>query len=232
VIAHRVLVLAVAGLALITSAGRAAADEKTKTPDLSELKYAVTMADKRGENVGAIREALTAFEKALAKSTIKAGEAPPELTALREAVELASKKGENVEAIAKELGLIEKAVTGSEYVRPKPPEPPKAEPEPPFRQPFPPRRGGIGVGGNGGNPWGRGGANFNSTSITITNGNFTVRAKQGAVSYLVVGSLNGNEAPKITIQDGEKKIETDELKKVPEEYRPAAERLLMMVTRQ
>lgn len=221
-IARNLFTLAV-GLAFATNAAQVSAQE-AKTPDLTELKYAVTMADKKGENVGAIREALTAFEKAMAKGA-KAGETPPELTALRDAVETAAKKGENVEAIAKELGQIEKALTGREYERPKPPPPPEPDPV----RPFPPRRGG---GFGGGGIIINGGGGFNATSVTISGGMFTVRARMGDVNYLLTGSTNGTEAPKITIQDGEKKIETDDLKKVPEEYRPAAERLLKMVVRQ
>lgn len=208
---------------------RAAAEEpKGEKPDLNELRYTVTAADKRGENVGAITDALTALEKALAKNAAKPGEAPPELTALRVAVESALKKGENVEAIAKELALVEKALTGREYERPKPPEP-KVEPVPQF-----PRRGGFGGGGvviGGGGRMVIGGGGFNSTSVTISNGNFTVRAKLGDVTYTVTGTADATVAPKITIKDGEKTVETDDLKKVPEEYRPAVERLLKMVNR-
>lgn len=144
------------------------------------------------------------------------------------AVESALKKGENVEAIAKELALVEKALTGREYERPKPPEP-KVEPVPQF-----PRRGGFGGGGvviGGGGRMVIGGGGFNSTSVTISNGNFTVRAKLGDVTYTVTGTADATVAPKITIKDGEKTVETDDLKKVPEEYRPAVERLLKMVNR-
>src|SRR5437868_1532201 len=104
-----------------------------KAPDLSDLREAVATADRKGENVEAIRTALTAFEKAMAKGAVKPDAAPPELTALREAVEMATRKGENVEAIAKELGRVEKALTGREYERPRPvvPKPvePRSEPE-------------------------------------------------------------------------------------------------------
>jgi hypothetical protein len=228
-LAYRLFVIVIAGAAFSTSAGRACAEEKVRTPDLSELKDAVARADKRGENVGVILEALAAFEKALGKSAIKAGETPPELTALREAVESAMKKSENVEAISKELGVIEKTLTGREYERPKPQESkPEAMPS------FPGRRGGPAFGGNGGMGFGRGGlgaGGFNTTSMTIVNGNFTIRARQGDVSYLITGSTTGAEATKYTIQDGEKKIETDDLKKVPDEYRPAVEQLLKVVAR-
>jgi hypothetical protein len=226
--ARRLFAVAVAGLALLAGAGFARAEEKARPPDLTVLKDAVARADKHGENVVAIREALTAFEKTLAKGALKPNEAPPELTELRDAVEMAARKGENVEAISKELGLVEKALTGHAYERPKAVEParPEAESLPPF-----PRRGNGGV--IGGNPWGRRGApGFNATSITVVNGNFTIRAQMGDVNYLITGTTNGNEAPKIVIQNGEKKvIETDDLKKVPDEYRDNVENLLKMVKR-
>jgi hypothetical protein len=208
-----------------------------KAPDLSDLREAVATADKRGENVGAIREALAAFEKAMAKGAIKPeAEAPPtELTALREAVELTARKGENVAAISKALGQIEKALTGREYERPK--QEVKAEPEPALPVPPPLRRPGFGgpPGDFGRRPGGvvisGVGAGFNSTSVTISGGNFTIKARQGDVTYEITGQTNGTEAPKILIRDGDKKIETDDLKKVPEDYRASAEKLLKSVTR-
>jgi hypothetical protein len=230
---------AVFALGLIAGGARAE-EPKARPINLEDLKHAVTVADKRGDNVGLIREALIAFEKALATSAAKPGDAPPELAALREAVEATAKKGENVEAISKELGLIEKALTGRAYARPKPPEP-KPEPEP--TPEFPMRRGGgnwnggrgIGIGGGAWNGRGAGGGNngamFSATTITITNNAFTIRARQGDVTFIVSGSLDGNEAPKITIQDGDKKTETDDVKKVPDAHRPAVERLLKMVQR-
>ena len=228
--------LAALGAVLIACSARAA---DPKAPDLSDLREAVAAADKRGENVGAIREALTALEKALAKGAIKPGaEAPPaELTALRAAVELALRKGESVGAVSKELGLVEKALTGREYERPR--QEVKAEPEPalPQPQPFRPRPGFGGPGGEFGRRPGGGvvisgvGAGFNSTSVTISGGNFTIKARQGEVTYEITGQTNGTEAPKILIRDGEKKIETDDLKKVPEDYRASAEKLLKSVTR-
>jgi hypothetical protein len=230
--ARRLFAVAVAGLALLAGAGFARAEEKART-DLAALKDAVARADKRGENVAAIREALTAFEKTLTKGALKPNEAPPELTELRDAVEMAARKGENVEAISKELGLVEKALTGHAYERPKPVEPARTEaaPVPPFL-----RRGGGGKRGDGvvigGNPFRRGAPGFNASTITIVNGNFTIRAQMGDVNYLITGTTNGNEAPKIVIQNGEKKvIETDDLKKVSDEYRDNVENLLRMVKR-
>jgi hypothetical protein len=217
---HRMLV-AVVGTALLACPVGAG---EPKAADLSGLREAVATADKRGENVCAIREALTAFEKALAKGTLKAGASVPELVALRAAVELTAKKGENVEAVSKELGLIEKALTGREYERPKPPEP-KPEPVSPVR-PFPPRPGGgagIVIGPVNG---------FNARSITISGGNYTIKARQGDVSYEITGQLGAAEDPKIVIRDGDKKaIEVEDLKKVPEDYRPAVERLLKSISR-
>jgi hypothetical protein len=231
-------------VALVLSATGARADEpKARAVDLDDLKYAMTVADKRGDNVGLIREALAAFEKALTRSATMPGEAPPELGALRDAVEAAAKKGENVVAISKELGRIEKALTGREYERPKPPEP-KPEPEvmPPRSGRGNPngRAGGIVINGGGrvviGNAGGRvviggNGGGFNTTSITIANNEFTITARQGAVTFLVTGTVDGSEATKITIHDGDKKTQTDDLKKVPEEHRPAVERLLKMIQR-
>jgi hypothetical protein len=214
---------AVVVLVLGAAAGRAA-DPKPGGVDLSELKYAVTVADKRGDNVELVREAAAAFERALAKS-LKAGDAAAELGALRAAVECAARKGENVEAISKELGRIEKALTGREYQRPKPPEP---EPEPKPEPDAQPRFGRD-------NPWGgRGGAvggRGATTVITVTNGNFTIKARRGGVNYTVTGSVDGIGAPKIVVQDGDTTTETEDVKKVPAEYRPTVERLLKMVQR-
>ena len=228
----RFILPAVIALGLTT--GARAEEPKAAKVNLDELKYALAIADKRGDNVGAIRDALTAFEKALSKGAIKPGEAPPELKTLRDAVEAAAKKGENVAAISKELGAIEKLLTGSAYVRPAPPEP-KYEPEPMF----PPRRGG-GFGGNriviGGGKAGGGGivingnGGFNATSITISNGAFTIKARNGEVLYTVSGSTTGTDT-KITIKDGDKTTEYTDVKKVPEEHRPAVERLLGMIER-
>ncbi|MCI0703987.1 MAG: hypothetical protein L0241_23255 [Planctomycetia bacterium] len=230
----RYTILAVAVVALGLCAGQVTAQEpKAQKLDLSELRDAVTAADKRGENVADILTALAALEKAMAKGIKPAqpGEmatAPPELVTLREAVEMATKKGENVEAIAKELALVEKAITGREYQRPKPPSPPQPEP----LRPFPPGRGnpGIVIGGNGGGIV-IGNSGMGAMSITISGGNFTIKAKQGDVTYSVTGSIADPDVLKIVIQDGEKKIEAEELKKVPEKYRPAVERLLKSITR-
>lgn len=111
-------------LALIPSARAAAADPKGV--DLTALRDAVETAAKKGENVGEIREALAALEKAAPKAAI--GRATPELQTLRDAVDAAAKKGENVELIAKELSKVEVAVAGRELIKPKPE--PKPEPRP------------------------------------------------------------------------------------------------------
>lgn len=209
---------------------RAARPDDAK-PDLSDLRDAVGAAAKRGENVDSIQSALAALEKALAKGAAKKDEAPPELTALREAVESAAKKGENVAQISKELGLIEKALTGREYVRPK-----VEEPVPEF-----PRRGGgfggPGFGPPGGGFGGRGrvvigGAEgFNTTAVTVSNGNFVIRARLNDVTFTVTGTTDAPNDAKVTIKDGDKTIEAESLKKVPEEHRPAVEKLLKMVNR-
>jgi hypothetical protein len=194
--------------------------------DLGDLKDAIAAAEKRGENVTAIREAAEKLDKALAKGA-KAGEAPPELTAVRDAVEAAAKKGESVERISDELGKVEKALTGRAFERPKAVDPPRpVRPEPP---PF--RGGGRIVIGGGGRVVIGGNGGFNATSVSISNGMFTVRARQGDILYTITGSTTGTEAPKIIIKDGDKTTETDDPKKVPEAYRPTVERLLGMVQR-
>jgi len=224
--------LVVLGAALVVCSTAAA----QPAPDLSDLRDAIAAADKKGENVGAIREAFAALQKALAKG-VKPGEAPPELQGLRDAVEMTAKKGENVELIGKELGKVEKALTGREYERPKPPEPPKmVEPEfqPPMR-----RFGGAGLPGGGFPPPRRGvgmvgplGPGVSSTQITISGDNFAVKARHNDVTYEISGTVKGEDPPKIVIRDGEKKpIEADDLKKVPEEYRPTVEKLLGSVRR-
>lgn len=222
----RLMLPAVLGL-ILTAAGARADAPKPGAVDLDDLRYAVTVAETRGHNVGMIAEALATFEKALAKNTsAKPGEAPAELTALREAVEVAAKKGENVEAISKELSLLEKTLTGRAYERPRLPEP-KLDPVPPLR------RGGVIIGGGMGR--GRvviGGAEgFNFNSVTITNNTFVLKARQNDVTYTITGTLDGNDPPKIVIQAGENKIEADNVKNVPEKYRDHVEKMLKSVKR-
>jgi hypothetical protein len=226
----RFMIAAVLGFLLTASA---CAEPKASPVSLEDLKYAVTKAQERGENVSTIAEAVKTLEKALAKFAGKPGEAPPELTALRDTVEAVARKGENVEAISKELGRIEKALTGQAYERPKPPEP-KLDPDPPLRG-----GRGVGINGNrvviGGGFNGRitingAGGNFNATSITIVNGTFTIKARQGEVTYTVSGEMNA-DAVKIVVETGEKKIEAEDIKKLPQEHRPAVEELLRMITK-
>jgi hypothetical protein len=205
--------------------------QPNKKVDIEDLRDAIAAADKRGENVSTIREKFTAFEKALAKG-FTAGPpgapapTPAELAELRDAVEMAAKKGENVEPIAKELGAIERAIVGREFERPKPP-----VPEPMRPLPVPPRRGGFVIGGNGPVVIGSGAGGFNATSVVISGGTFTIKARKGDVSFTVTGTADPSIAPTITIVDGDKKTETDDLKKVPEEHRGSVERLLKMIGR-
>ena len=194
---------------------RAADEPKTTKPDLGELRAVVAAANKRGENVDTILAALTALEKALAKGAVKPGDAPAELIELRETVEQAAKKGENVEAIARELALVEKALTGRAYERPKPPAP-RREPV----RPFPPRGDGFGRG-----------VIVTNTIVTVTNGTFTIKAKQNDVAYAITGTTDATGALKIVIEDGKKTVEADDVKKVPEGYRPMVEQLLKVVNR-
>lgn len=194
-------------------------------PDLGDLRDAVTAAEKRGENVGAVRAALDALEKALAKGAAKPGAAPPELTALREAVEAAAKKGEHVAPISKELGSIEKALTGREYERPKIEEP---RPAPPFS----PRRGNFGAGGRVGLgvklPEG-----FSRMSVRVVNDLFIATAQKGGCELVLSGTIgeNGLELTRAVITEGEKKVQVESLEKVPAEHKPAVEALLKLVNR-
>ena len=197
----------------------------------------MTVAAKRGDNVDDIRKALTALEKALANSAATKGEAPPELANLREAVETAAKKGENVARISKELGAVEKALTGREYERPKL-EAPNTE-QPGFPE-FPRRGGGFDRGGFGRNLDGFGGRGrivvggadgFNATSVAVSNGNFVIRAWVNDVNYTLTGSIAATAGAKVVIKDGNKTIEAESLKKVPEAYRANVEKLLKMLDR-
>jgi hypothetical protein len=147
-------------VALLVGVGVAPATaQKSKGPDLTELRSAVRAAEKRGDNVAEIAKALTALEQVLARGAVAAGPgrpAPPELVALREAVEAAGRKGENVETIRKELEAVEKAMTGQALVKPKPVPAPEPGPAPvrpnprgpdPFLPEFPnfPNLGGGGL---------------------------------------------------------------------------------------
>lgn len=229
---RRMVLPALAGLFLsVANASAESPDPKVAAVNLDELKYAVAVAHKRGDNVEAVAVALSAFENALPKATIKPGEVPPKLTALRAAVEVAFKKGENVEAISKELGHIEKALTGKAFERVKAPDP-VVEPEPafPFR-PGRPRRGFGRADGFGGGRIVIGGGNFNSTAVTISNNRFTIRARRDNVNYTITSPAQAKDTLRIVIRDGEKMVEATEVKKVPEKYRPAVEELLKMVKR-
>jgi hypothetical protein len=216
--------LVAALVVLLSVATVTAADPQPAAVNLDDLKYAVEQAEKKGVNVGMITDALVALEKAMANPTFKAGQAPPELTALRQAVEAAHKKGEDVEAISKELGRIEKALTGREFERPMQPEK-KFEPLPPFRG----GRGGARVVINGITI--ENAAGVTTQSISIVNDNFTIRARRNNVSYTITGSLAGNDPPKIIIQDDKQKIETSDLKEVPDDYRATVESLLKSIKR-
>jgi hypothetical protein len=59
-------------VAALLACSAAAADAK---PDLTDLRDAIAAADKKGENVEAIRAAFADFQKALAKAAAKPNEA-------------------------------------------------------------------------------------------------------------------------------------------------------------
>jgi hypothetical protein len=229
-----------AALALLFAAPAAARDGKPA--DLSDLRDAVKAAAKKGNNVGEIAKAVDAVEQLLAKgwTVPKPGDAPPaELTALRDAVEAAARKGENVDGIRAELDAVEKGLVGKALTAAKPEVKPlgepKTDPDPP---PF--RRGGFGRGviiQGGGVIGGRrvviGGGDAGFKSITIANDTFTIKASQGGIDYVISGRLadDDGDAIKVVITDGDKKVEAESLKKVPEQYREAVDKLLKSIRR-
>jgi hypothetical protein len=238
-------VFAAVAFAILFAGSAPAADPKSV--DLSDLKDAVKAATKKGANVDEVGKALDAVAKHLAEgwTAPKPDDAPPaELTALREAVEAAARKGENVDAIREELDAVEKALLGRALTAaPRVELPwlrmPKPDPDPTTRF----GRGGFGGRGDvvirgggggiviGGGLGGPGGPNFRS--VTIANGNFTVKASQGGVDYELTGALAGDDADavKVVITVGEKKIEAENLKKVPEEHREAVDKLVKSIRR-
>lgn len=119
--------LCAVALAFATMPARAA---DPKAVDLAALRDAVETAAKKGENVGDIRSALEALEKAA--PTAAAGRVPRELQAVRDAVEAAARKGENVERVAQELAKVETAVAGRVLapVKPEPKPEPRPQPRP------------------------------------------------------------------------------------------------------
>lgn len=71
----------------------------------------------------------------------------------------------------------------------------------------------------------------NSTSVSIINGNFTIRATMDEVRYTITGQVgaNGPEVAKVVIVDGDRTIEATELSKVPAPYLPDVEQLLKSI---
>jgi hypothetical protein len=121
--------------ALLLGAGvRLASADEPKPVDLTELRDAIQLATKRGENVAEVRKAFDALDKLLSTGWApKDGRSDPpaELTALRTAVEEAARKGENVEDIRKQLEGVEKAMIGRTLTAPKPMPPTEpAQPNP------------------------------------------------------------------------------------------------------
>jgi hypothetical protein len=231
---------AAVGFAVLFAGSAGASDPKPV--DLTDLRDAVKAATKKGANVDEVAKAADAVAKLLAKgwTAPKPEDAPPaELAALREAVEAAARKGENVDGIREELDAVEKALLGrvlSAAARPELPllraPKPDAGPTTRFgrRGDVIVRGGGVVIGGGRGGI-AVGGGEFRS--ITIANGNFTVKASQGGVEYELTGSLAGDDADavKVVITVGEKKIEAESLKKVPEEHREAVEKLVKSIRR-
>jgi serine protease Do len=70
--------------------------------------------------------------------------------------------------------------------------------------------------------------NGNSVTYSVNNGEFTIKANQGGVNYVITGTQEGQDRTisKVTITDGDKTVEAEKLDKVPEQYRPTVEKLL------
>ncbi|MBA4064151.1 MAG: hypothetical protein C0501_10645 [Isosphaera sp.] len=227
-----------AALALLLAGPAAARD--AKPADLADLRDAVKAAAKKGNNVGEIAKAVDAVGQLLAKgwAAPKPGDAPPpELAALRDAVEAAARKGENVDGIRTELEAVEKALVGRTLTAAKPEVTPLGEPK---VEPDLPRfgRGGVIVRGGGvviggGRRVVIGGGDAGFRSVTISNDAFTIKASQGGIEYVISGRLADDDADavKVVITDGEKKVEAESLKKVPEQYREGVDKLLKSIRR-
>jgi hypothetical protein len=75
---------------------------------------------------------------------------------------------------------------------------------------------------------------FNSVSVSQSNGEFTIKAVQNGVNYVVTGT-SGDGMPvvdKVTITDGDKKpVEAASVKDVPENYRATVEKLVQSLGR-
>jgi len=71
----------------------------------------------------------------------------------------------------------------------------------------------------------------NSVTVVSSNGSFTIRAVQDGVLYQITGT-NGDDGivlSGVAIDDDGKSHKTDQLDKVPEEYRPTVKKLLKSV---
>jgi hypothetical protein len=73
-----------------------------------------------------------------------------------------------------------------------------------------------------------GGFGNGNAAYSVTNGEFTIKANQDGVNYVITGKQEGAERTvgKVTITDGDKTVEAEKLDKVPEQYRPTVEKLL------
>jgi hypothetical protein len=74
---------------------------------------------------------------------------------------------------------------------------------------------------------GFGGPKARSVSVTFLNGRFTMKAVDNGVQYTIIGVQDDlKPIEKILIVDGDNKVETDDIEKVPEKYRPVVKDLL------
>jgi serine protease Do len=66
-----------------------------------------------------------------------------------------------------------------------------------------------------------------SVSVTFLNGRFTIKAVDNGVQYTIIGVQDDlKPIEKIQIVDGDKKVEADDIDKLPEKYRPVVKELL------
>ena len=197
--------------------------------------------------MGEVANALDALEKTLAKGSRHPSPARRPLRrrswSRARAVEIAGEKGEDVATIRVELDAIEKVVAGKRVRATSPCRCRSIRPAGPNFN----RRGGLSSrAAGGGNVVIRGGGNVviqnmqiggrggNAMSITLTGNEFTIKATQEGVQYVIQGAIGEENTilDKVTITDGEKKpVEVKSLKDVPKEYQPAVERLLKSIGR-
>ena len=208
----RLALVATVCLALPLGAQEPKQSEELRSVKLDVLRKAVAAADKQGENVGDIRMALDAFEKALPSA--KPGAVPPELRALRDAVDAAARKGERVEEVSKELKLVELAVAGRTLSRPAP-KPKPAPGQPGGEEVTLPKPDG-----------------FDAYAGKIAEGKFTITATKDKIVFTLTGVVDRARIPTLNraVVEPPGMMHTSDLVfKLPAEYQKDVETLLKSV---